>query len=117
MNRRWLFFLLAIAAGIAAGLIYGWIINPVKYVDTSPDTLRADYKTDYVLMVAEAFQAEQDLDAAARRLALLGDAPPAQTIGEAVTFAVRAGYAPEDLEKLRQLGVAFQQRPLGDTSP
>jgi hypothetical protein len=39
---------------MARGLLYGWMVNPVRYVNTTPDTLRADYQLDYVLMVAEA---------------------------------------------------------------
>jgi hypothetical protein len=49
---RWTRFLIAIAVGLALGLLYGWVLSPVKYVDTTPNTLRADYQTDYVLMVA-----------------------------------------------------------------
>jgi len=37
---RWIRFFLAIAVGIAGGLFYGWWVNPVEYVNTSPDTLR-----------------------------------------------------------------------------
>jgi hypothetical protein len=47
---RWLTFLLAIAIGAAAGLYYGWVINPIRYIDAAPDSLRSDYKADYVLM-------------------------------------------------------------------
>ena len=49
---RWFLFFLSIALGLAAGLYYGWVINPVEYVNTTPDTLRVDYQADYVLMVA-----------------------------------------------------------------
>ena len=45
---RWTLPLLALLIGIALGLVYGWIISPVEYVDTTPDTLRADYRADYV---------------------------------------------------------------------
>jgi hypothetical protein len=90
---RWLKFLLAIALGAAAGMFYGWVISPVEYIDTTPDSLREDYKTDYVLMVAEAYQAEADLGGAARRLAVLGDLPPTQVVANAVAFALTNGYA------------------------
>lgn len=117
MNRRWLFFLLAILTGVAVGLWYGWVVNPVQYVDTAPDSLRVDYKADVVLMVAEAFQADQDRDAAARRLALLGDDPPEDIIRQAIVFALQAGYAPADLEKLRRLDLAFRQPASGGRAP
>jgi hypothetical protein len=105
---RWIRFLLAIAIGAAGGLFYGWVLNPVKYVDTTPDTLRIDYKSDYVLMVAEAYNSDNDLALAARRLALLGDAPLIDTVREAVLFAERQGYVDSDVALMRQLLSALQ---------
>ena len=103
MNRRWILFLLSIAIGIGIGLVYGWIISPVEVVDTAPNTLRLDFKTDYVLMVAEIFSNEQDLDAAVRRLATLGGENYAQTVRDAVVFAVSYAYAPVDLAHMQGL--------------
>jgi hypothetical protein len=105
---RWIRFLLAIALGAAVGLFYGWVVNPVKYVDTTPDTLRIDYKSDYVLMVAEAYSTDSDLALAARRLALLGDTPPVETVREATLFAERQGYIDADVALMRQLLAAMQ---------
>lgn len=59
-SNRWLFIVAALIAGIALGLAYGWVIDPVDFFDLTPDTLRADYKADYVLMVAEAYRANRD---------------------------------------------------------
>ena len=75
---RWVRFLIAILVGLAIGLAYGWLVSPVRYIDTSPNTLRIDYKTDYVLMVSETYQSEKDLDQAVRRLGLLGTTSPAR---------------------------------------
>lgn len=105
--RRWLFFLLAIAAGIGLGLLYGWVVNPVKYIDTSPDTLRADYRADYVLMVAEIYHGERDLALAARRLAILGSEHPAKIAAAALDFALQHGYAPQDVALLQELAWAL----------
>ncbi len=65
---------------LVSGLLYGWVIDPVDFVDLTPDTLRADYRADYILMVAEAYQSENDLDLAARRLAIFGSDPPAEIV-------------------------------------
>lgn len=105
---RWIGFLLAIAVGIGLGLLYGWVINPVEYTDTAPNTLRIDYKTDYVLMVAEAYQTENDLPLALRRLALLGAEPPQQMVQQALLFARQAGYLEADLVKMENLLTALQ---------
>jgi hypothetical protein len=33
---RWFWFIVAVLFGAALGLIYGWAINPVEFVDTHP---------------------------------------------------------------------------------
>ncbi len=105
---RWIGFLIAILIGIAAGLAYGWGLNPVQYVDTAPDTLREDFRTDFVLMVAEAYQAERDVGRAARRLALLGDEPPEVIVQAALASGARLGYSVNDLDLMRNLAKALQ---------
>ena len=49
---RWTLFLLVILLGLGLGLVYGWVINPVSFQDTTLNNLRIDYKTDYTLLVA-----------------------------------------------------------------
>ena len=105
---RWLPILIAVLIGIALGLVYGWVINPVQYTDITPDALRLDYQTDYVLMVAEAYQSEEDPALAARRLAVLGSDPPALIAGKAYNFAQQSAYPADDVELLQELAIALQ---------
>lgn len=114
---RWIRFLLAILVGIGLGLAYGWLVSPVQYVDTSPDTLKIDYKSDYVLMVAEAYQREQDLPAAVRRLALLGDPSPANVVGQAARFGEANDYREIDLGRIQSLLNALQAYDQGLETP
>jgi len=100
---RWIRFLIAILIGGGLGLAYGWLVSPVKYVDTSPDSLRVDYKTDYVLMAAEAYGAEGDLDLAVRRLALLGDQPVMDLVAQCIRFGNEQGYSNDDLARMQRL--------------
>jgi hypothetical protein len=100
---RWIGFILAILLGAAAGMFYGWVVSPVKYVDTTPQTLRIDYKSDYVLMVAEAYSAEKDLARAVSRLASLGSDAPAEVVREAILFAESQGYTDVDVALMRSL--------------
>jgi len=104
---RWIWFIIVVIIGIAGGLLYGWVLNPVKYVDTTPDTLRIDYKTDYVLMVAETYHADKDIDLAVRRLSILGE-PPAEITIQAILFAEQNGYTDNDLLLMRSLSGALQ---------
>lgn len=106
MNRRawrFVFFALAILAGFAAGLGYGWAINPVRSVDTRPDMLRGDYRTDFVLMTAELYHAEGDLPMALARLSFLGDTHPLNMLNEAIDDAQTRQYAPADLQLMLDL--------------
>jgi hypothetical protein len=114
---RWLPILIAALLGLTLGLVYGWVINPVQYTDITPDVLRVDYRTDYVLMVAEAFQAEQDPALAARRLAVLGSDPPALIAGEAYDFAQQSAYPADDLALIQELTIALETwQPIPGTS-
>jgi hypothetical protein len=104
---RWIRFFIVIIIGIAFGLLYGWIVDPVDYVDTSPNTLRKDYKADYVLMVAEIFASDDDAQAAVIRLTYLEDPSPVISVENAMIFAVDSGYAADDLRLLRDLADAL----------
>jgi len=105
---RWIGFILAILVGAAAGMFYGWVISPVEYVDTTPDSLRIDYKSDYVLMVAEAYSVEGDPTQAVRRLAVLGPLPPLDMVRAAILFAEKQGYTDADTALMRNLASALE---------
>jgi hypothetical protein len=98
---------LAVLAGLGLGLLYGWVLQPVEYYDTAPDSLRIDYRVDYVLMVAEAHQAEGDAARAVERLAVLGPTSPQQTVAEAIAYATDHGFGRDDLVRLRALAEAL----------
>ena len=105
---RWIFILIALLAGIGAGLAYGWLIDPVDFYNLTPDTLRVDYKTDYVLMTAEAYRVEQDPGVAARRLAIFGSQSPSAIASEALNYARTNGFADSDIALLQELVTAMQ---------
>jgi len=114
---RWIRFLIAIIIGIGIGLFYGWVVDPVDYVDTTPDSLRQDYQADYVLMAAEAYQLERDPALAVGRLAFLGGGDPLETIRSAIVFASEVGYSQSDLARLELLyeGVESYSGAIQDT--
>ena len=108
-NRsRWVFVLLALLAGIGIGLAYGWVIDPVDFFDLTPDTLRTDYKADYVLMTAEAYHAEQDAGLAARRLAIFGSQSPSAIAADGLDHARANGFADSDIALIQELVTALQ---------
>ena len=105
---RWLFSIIAIALGIGLGLLYGWVISPVQFVDTTPASMRADYRADYVLMIAEAYHADQNTDLAVRRLAVFGSNSPADIAAQALQTGQTIGYSAEDISTLQELTRALQ---------
>jgi hypothetical protein len=108
-NRsRWIFILLALIAGIGIGLAYGWVIDPVDFFDLTPDTLRADYKADYVLMTAEAYRVEQNPGLAARRLAIFGSQSPSAIAADGLEYARASGFADTDIVLIQELVTALQ---------
>ena len=105
---RWIFILITLVLGIGAGVAYGWFIDPIEFFDLTPDTLRADYKTDYVLMTAEAYRFEQDPGIAARRLAIFGAQSPSAIAAEALDYARSNGFSDSDIALIRELVTAMQ---------
>jgi hypothetical protein len=107
-NSRWIFIVLALLAGIGIGLAYGWFIDPVDYFDLTPDTLRSDYKADYVLMVAEAYRSDQDPGLAARQLAVFGSQSPSDIAASGLAYARTAGFPDADIGLMQELVTALQ---------
>jgi len=106
---RWTIFLLVLIVGLGLGLLYGWVINPVSYQDTTLENLRIDYKTDYTLMVAEVYHSEKDLEWVLNRLTLLGDTSPLISVENALRFASQAEYTLPDMFLLRDLHNALKE--------
>ena len=103
-GTRVLLFILMIAVGAGAGLAYGWLLKPA----TAPQEadlprLRADFKTDLVLMAAEQFAETQDPLLALDELAKVEPKNPYSLLVNAINYAQGVGYQPEDLAKMQAL--------------
>ena len=107
-RSHWVFILLALLAGIGIGIAYGWYMDPVDYFDTTPDTLRADYQADYVLMTAEAYQAERDPGLAARRLAIFGTKSPSTIAADGLAYARLHDFSDSEIVLIQELVTALQ---------
>jgi hypothetical protein len=69
-----------LAIGIILGLLYAWMIAPVRYINTTPNTLRTDFKDQYRMLIAASYASTHDLARAKSRLELLGDSEPIQAL-------------------------------------
>ena len=63
---------IAIIVGFFFGLLWGWVIQPVEWVDATPELLNADYQTDYLRMTIDSFTANSDTALAMQRWQNLG---------------------------------------------
>lgn len=104
----WVIIILALLAGVGIGITYGWYVDRVDYFDTTPDTLRADFRADYVLMAAEAYQVEQDPGLAARRLAMFGTKSSSAIAAEGLAYARSNGFSASEIVIMQELVTALQ---------
>jgi hypothetical protein len=112
MRKAALLALVGLAIGIGLGLLIGWRLWPVDYTNTAPHQLRQDYRDDYVLMIAAAYQIEGSLDAAVERLTPLDPETPSRPVTDLAEQLITANGNPQDIEVLIRLA-----QDLGDLSP
>ncbi len=118
MSTNLIKIILAAVIGIAAGVVYGWVIDPVEFTNLTPSLLREDYRADYVLMVAEAYHGEINADVAARRLAVISSEAPAVIVTNTLDYAHLNGFNENEITNLQELLSAMQTyRPQGNPSP
>ena len=109
--NRYIVFSVTILIGPVISVYYGWSARSVSVRDAEPALLREDFRADYVLMVAEAFQADHDVERAIASLGFLaidGEAyNPIDFVSDTMIFATENGYSVADLELLQELEQAL----------
>jgi hypothetical protein len=100
--------------GVVSGLVYGWLIDPVEYVDTQPYSLRIDYQTDVILMVASIYARELDTEAAIDRLSLLEQEDIGNLLADSLTYAEKMHFSTQDIDNISFLNETISNIKLGD---
>lgn len=106
------FILLGLILGLVGGLLYTWVINPVVYVDASPERLSNRYKDEYVFLVSQNYAATGDWERAQERLQALEDTNLSQRVAALFEQYLREG---RPAGHVRNLAILTQQ--LGGESP
>ncbi len=75
-NKLILAGLFGLVAGITIGLVYGYVINPVEWVDASMEIARVDLQEDFLRMAVDSYKLYMDQGQAYNRWQELGDAGP-----------------------------------------
>ncbi len=96
-------WLIAIVVGFSLGLLYAWVISPIRYIDTTPNTLRADFKDQFRIAIAAAYASTHDLGRAKARLALLGDSDSDQALIAQAQRMLAAGESIDVVQQVAQL--------------
>jgi len=111
MNKRMIGFICAILAGMAGGLVLGWLMKPATSKDSTLERLRSDYQADYVLMVAEKYATDQDALMAEALLLDLSPKAHLDTIKQAQVMAQQLGYSDVEKQLLSTLTEALIVEP------
>ena len=97
-----------LAIGIALGLFYAWMVAPVRYINTVPNTLRTDFKDQYRILIAASYASTHDLTRAKARLELLGDSDPVQALSAQAQRMLAAGQPLDVIQQAARLATDLQ---------
>lgn len=92
-----------LAAGVGLGLLLGWVVLPVTYVDTKICDLAPEHKDEYGVLVAAAYGKDGDLAKAQNRLAELEVPNTNQWLSDLIDRCAGNGRAEADIQALAVL--------------
>jgi hypothetical protein len=110
-KRSPLYLVTGVILGLILGLVYAWVINPVVYENTAPDSLGDVQKDFYRSTIAQVYAVTGDLQRASLRLALLTDPDPVFALGSQAQRALAEGQDAE-ARALALLASALQSSTL-----
>jgi hypothetical protein len=108
-ERGSLYLLTGLVIGLAFGLLYAWVIQPVRTAKTTPATLKPADKERYRSLIAAAYVANGDLLRAKARLELLKDPDPYNALAEQARRALDEDADSREARALGLLVVAIGQ--------
>ena len=105
--------------GVVAGLLFSWMILPVNYVDTAPDTLREDFKDTYRALIAVAYLSSGNVERAKVRLGTLNSEGSLDQYETLTRLAEDDGRTQSERQALSLLAAALysQEVPIVPTTP
>ena len=109
MRRALLVITLGLALGVGGGLAIGWSV-PVRTGQSDPSVLATDWQDDWILMTAQAYSLDGDLEAARQRVALVGEAELGPRVAGRGQSAIAEGLPPRYIGALARLAAALGTR-------
>lgn len=100
--------LIALLVGLGMGLVYAWIISPLRVTNAGPAALRADFKDSYRSAIAASYAATGNQPRAQARLALIGDPDPIDALNAQAQRMLTDSETFEQADEVAALAVALQ---------
>lgn len=72
-KRSPLYLITGLIIGLILGGFYGWVVNPTRYVDISPQSLHPDQKKQYLILISQSYQANEDIGRSYARIKQMMD--------------------------------------------
>jgi hypothetical protein len=108
MKRAMAFVLiLAMAVGLAGGLLFSWELDPVETRDSAPQTLGSRDKLAYLALIGDLYVQEEDLSRAKARLDELGIRAEGPALAAMIEQYLEEGGQPEEVRNLSHLAEAL----------
>ena len=111
-NWRWTIgvnLFLGLLAGLLIGVLWAWVIRPPAFTESSPSGLRAEYRDDYIILVAHTYVLEKDFSRADQRLEELGVRSPDAAVIDLTEALIERGGNEKDIFALIDLARAYGQ--------
>lgn len=99
--------IIGLVIGAAIGLYISWGLWPLEYYDSDPSQLKRSYVPDYVLLIAQRYAVDGDMDAAQERLKSLGLESSGTAVADITDQFIRAGRDVRDIRALAGLAYAL----------
>ena len=93
--------------GLILGLIWGYYIAPVEFIDAPIDLLRTDLKEDYARLVIDSYSQNQDAALSVQRISLIGDDAPQ------ILANISANPAGQNVESVNQVLTSYNTQTGG----
>ncbi len=103
------YLLTGVVLGIILGILFAWVISPVEYVDTAPESLTNEFKDQYRVLIASAYVANGDLVRAKARLELLDEPDIYLVVAEQAQQMLAEGGSVEEAQALGRLALVLGQ--------
>ncbi len=111
------FIFTGLLIGIGIGIGVAWGMPQAQPVNTSPASLRFDFKDEYRYMIAAAYTVSGDLGRAQARLATLNETDPVQSLGEQAQRMLAQNTSMDRVRILANLSEAIQSQPTQTPTP